>query len=196
MPKNLEDLYKSKVRILKAMSKLKNNLEKLQENEVVRSYIRQGRRIISLNESLIEIEKKIKREKILNCKHISIMSNAYSISDKSGKKIYRHYGCIKCGMDTRNMDGIYPDGPYNSDSYPIDYMPEQIENELRKGIIIDISCEYDTVKQIYNNIIKKYPNITDEQAVNNIKKIIKLVKNKNRTDKEKVLILSKPYKYI
>mgnify|MGYP001220328043 CR=1 FL=1 len=197
MPNKIDELNATKKRILKAMFRIKKDLEELEKYEVVAKYIKQGREIIKLNESLTKIEKNIRREQILNCKHISIISNISSSSDGLNITYFYHRRCIKCGIDTCKMDGIYPEGFYNcNDSYKIDLIPEQIEKELRKGIITDIVCTDDTVKLMYNNIISKYPNTTDEQAVQYIKRIINLIKNKNRSNKEKELILANPHKYI
>ncbi len=196
MPNKIDKLNVTRARILKAMSDTKDILIELEKDSAVSTYIKQGKKIIGLNEDLKKIDTKIREETILNCSHISIISSMYSLSSGCNDQIYRHYRCLKCEMDTRKFDGIYPEGLFDGNIYQSDFMLEKIERELRKGIITDIICSDDTVKLIYNNIIAKYPNITDEQVVIHIKRIINLIKNKNKSNEERALILANPHKYI
>ncbi|HOZ54074.1 MAG TPA: hypothetical protein PKY25_01950 [Bacilli bacterium] len=197
MQDNKDKLESSRIRILRRMASIKAKIEKLTGEKIVQEYITQCNNIIKLNNNLDKIEEKIKLETMMNCNHIWIISSFYTLSDGYKNQIYKHYRCIKCGRDTKKFDGIYSDVYCdNMDSERSNYILSKIENELRRGTITDIYCQYETIELLYNQIVRKYPKISNEQAVKYIKRIINLSKSKRISDKEKRLILKEPHKYL
>lgn len=125
------------------------------------------------------IEKIIKN--MMRCNHIWFASEIVSdfYEDRTEKTTF--YTCVKCGLDTHCKEKVY----LNIASDLNKAMTLIIDEMGLNGIKTDIVCSKNLITEIYEGLLRKHPDITDDEIVEYLECIFNNIISKEVTDNVK-----------
>lgn len=197
--------------------KVQEELNNFKKNEIIRKFLNKKAKSDTFEKQLDEwfsekhnMEILINDCKIFSCNHIWVtasISKGYTSEEK-----HVDYHCLKCNADTRfNLpSSIKVTQKYlfairlNTKTKKIYGVSAKLLEILQNGIMTDINCnnsmtkstDWFKLKLIYDSIIETYPEITDEQAVELLKKVIRKIRSKETSEEEYRQIIAKPNAYV
>lgn len=171
----LNELEQKRDRLRKKLIKNVSRIEVLEKEEIVREYKKLTETTTKDYKELEELNFQIVQDKMKNCSHIFIINQIDNIWDGHRTDTYKYCGCIKCGLDSRYTDNNYYASPLQKK------MVDIYKETLKNGIVIKDICSLDLARAIYSGILKVYPNIPDEVAINYFKVALNNIRTNNVT---------------
>lgn len=168
MKANLENLKNEYLEIVK-------ELEPLKENEIVKRFIELSNKESNIKYQLKRLPLDIEVEKMKSCNHLFIIGHRDSYFDghKSVTDTYPY--CVKCGLDAKYIDR-------DTFSYefltPLQKQMIYIYRNGCKGIYWKHYCKPIIATQIYRDLRKGLPNLSDEELFEHFKVAITNYENK------------------
>lgn len=140
---------------LEEYSEGEKRIKELEENDVIKEYLklRENKRNLQLQLNLLR--EKVKKKEYAECNHIWIQ-----VSDDG--RGHEYCGCIKCGLDERvrhenNLCALSDEEILMKNFMRFNY--------YRKGYISNVSCNLQLAMAIYKKIKEKYHDIDDITAL-------------------------------
>lgn len=172
----LEELKKLKGELETTLEEENTNIEELIADEKVKEYISHAKiknKILELK-PILDLE--LKKKQMLGCYHIWVKTYVNSYYDEHRYEKEIDYTCVKCGLDTRMIKLHFEHPEKNT----IEEIMSYVYSLNRRGRIVNTYCKEKDAITIYNKLINDNPNLTDEEIVEELTRILSDEKAKIR----------------
>lgn len=174
---NIEEMKERLENLKKEQSEVETELIQLRENELIKRYIELCNKESSITYKFKKMSLDIDTEIMKSCNHLFIIGHRDSYFDghKSVTDTYPY--CVKCGLDAKYID---------RDTFSYEFLTplqKQMINIYRngcKGIYWKHYCKPIIATQIYRDLRKGLPNLSDEELFEHFKVAITNYENKEK----------------
>lgn len=163
---------------------LSEELLELEENELIKKYLKIKKENEELSKKQKELYLDYKKEEYDHCDHLLVC--AHRDKDFYEGRTYTYYGCVKCGLDETVLaeDELKVFGMPGS-GIMYDYLKERRIRNI-PGKRTNISCDIQLAHAIYKKIIEAHPDINDELATHYITKALIDINNNKVNEERKI----------
>lgn len=170
MKARLEDLKKEYLEI-------EAELGTLRKNKTIKRFIELSNRESNIKYNLKQLPLDIEVEKMKSCNHLFIIGHRDSYFDGHKTVVDTYPYCVKCGLDAKYID---------RDTFRYEFLTplqKQMINIYRnseKGIYWKHHCDPTMATQIYRDLKKGLPNLSDEELFEHFKVAITNYENREK----------------
>lgn len=163
---------------------LRHQIAFLKQSEAVQKYIEDFDTYTKEMKELENLKLELDIYRITHCHHIFVTNAVINQFDGHRTDHTSFHSCIICGLETKIFDSDYWNWYQN--------LATPLEQKLKDtflygkigGTFLSIKCDTKLAMTIYNQIIKNYPNSTEEEIIERFKVELSVaIKNDNKTKK-------------
>lgn len=181
MSEKLQELKKIRYESMQTLKNHKLQLEKLLQEELVKSYIANVDSASELTNKISKLNLEIKTEEMSECNHIWITSEISRFYDGHRTDTDEYFGCVKCGLDTHAQERAYSFGTATD----LDYvMAKVLGHNSRKGISTKIICSLTLARAVYKSLLLNHPDLSDEDFAKYLELEIDMIQKTDLTKEQ------------